>query len=87
MEGFESGSETVPAPLVQVAGEVRERLIRCVAAAICGSAPAEVAACVASGEWPVVVEEMLERVGEREELSAHVDVWLGVLQAPAGAAE
>jgi hypothetical protein len=85
VEGFDAGEKTIPAPLVQVADGTRERLIRLLAAVVCGSTPETVAGYLEEDEFPDVVSEMLGRPGEREELGAHVDLLLGVLQAPAGA--
>jgi hypothetical protein len=55
------------------------------AAVVCGSTPEMVAESLESGRFAEGVEAMLDRPGEREELGAHVDLLLGVLQAPAGA--
>jgi hypothetical protein len=86
VEGFDAGDVRVPAPPVEVSDEVREKLVQLVTAIAAGRTPEENAELVAGGETPDVVVEWLERSGEREEIGAHVDLILGVLQAPAGAA-
>jgi hypothetical protein len=85
MEGFEAGDVRVPAPPVEVSSETRERLILVTTAMLDGRTPEEIAGYL-EGEFPESVHDWLARTGERAEVSAHVDLLLGVLQSPAGVA-
>lgn len=84
MDGFEAGERELPGPQVDVSAETRERLIKVSAALISGWTPEEIAAMLAEPELPADALLGLDRSGEREEMSAHVDILLSVLQTPAG---
>jgi hypothetical protein len=81
MDGFDAGQQVIPGPAVDVAPEVRARLVEVLAAMVCGKTPEEIAGYLEDG-FPGEVGELLERPGERDEMAAHLDVILSVLQSP-----
>lgn len=85
MQGFEEPDGLVPTPPVEIGDETRATLRRVVASIATGATPEEIAQWSANG-WPSRVETALQRPLETEEADAHIDVILGVLQAPAEAA-
>lgn len=82
MTGFEAGEQTIPTPQVPIADSTRQRLMLTLYAQILGHTPEEIVAFIEDG-FPDSVTEGLDRDGERDELSAHVDLLLCVQQRPA----
>jgi hypothetical protein len=86
MDGFEVGEREIPTPAVRIEDVTRDRLMQVIAAIISGHTPEEIAGFL-DGKFPAAVERFIDRPHEAEEMSAHVDLMLGVIQsAPAPAA-
>lgn len=85
-EGFEAEDRDLPTPPVGVEDVTRLRLMLTVAAIIGGATPEEVAGYHEGEEFPASVYEALDRPGERDELSAHVDLLLSLVQSPSPSA-
>ena len=82
MQGFDAGDRELPTPPFEVDPATRDRLIHVVASVAMCSTPEEIAGYLEDG-FPDEVTVFLKRPGERDALSAHVDLFLTVLQAPA----
>ena len=82
LDGFEVDAVDLPVPPVPVGAEVRDTLLRMLAAALGGKTPEEIAGYLADG-FPESVGLALDRPGERDELDALVDLLLFVQQSPA----
>lgn len=65
---------------VDIPDVAREQMVRILAAVVTGGSPEEIAGYLSDG-WPPVVVETLDRLGEQEELSAHVDLLVAALRA------
>jgi hypothetical protein len=85
MDGFDAGEKVLPTPLVDVGEQTKGRLALVLMAVVHGCTPEEVAGFIDNG-FPAEVERTLERPFEREEMAAHVDLLLTVLQSPVEAA-
>lgn len=79
MHGFDVGETSVLTPPVDVDLQTRERLIKTMAAATSGATPEEITGWLTDG-FPPQIAEQLGRPLEAEEMSAYVDVFLGVMQ-------
>lgn len=77
--GFEAGDWTPPVPRIEVSDVGRAGMVHLLAAAVCGHTPERALECLRSGEWPVDVVELLGRDLEPEEMGAHLDLLLCVL--------
>lgn len=77
--GFKVADDAPVIPVADVAPETRQQLVRMLAAVVAGGTPEEVATYLRYG-WPEVVTETLDRVGETDELSAHVDLLVSVVR-------
>lgn len=84
MHGFDGGDVVLPAPPIPVQDETRGRMIEVLAAVVTGATPQEITGYLDDG-FPGEVVEMLDRPLEREEMSAHVDLLLTVMQSSAAA--
>lgn len=84
MDGFEAGQIEIPVPVVPISDATRVRLITMLAAVQGFATPEEVAVLLADGGGSGLekAERILSQDGLREEMSAHVDLLLTVLQAP-----
>jgi hypothetical protein len=83
-DGFPAGDRELPTPPIEVSPDTRERLIQSLTEIVAGSTPEELAGYLDDG-FPDSTGEALERPGERDEMGAHVDLLLTVLQTPAPA--
>lgn len=78
-DGQNAGATDGSVPRVEMDDRTRDRLIRIVAAMLCGETPERIAGYAARDEWPQLVVDMLDRPGELDELAAHVDLFASVL--------
>jgi hypothetical protein len=78
-DGLDAGATERSVPRVEMDDRTRDRLIRIVAAMLCGETPERIAGYAARDDWPQIVVDMLARPGEAEELAAHVDLFASVL--------
>jgi hypothetical protein len=78
--GFKVAENAPAIPVADLPAETRQQLVRMLAAVVTGGTPEEIATYLRHG-WPEVVTETLDRVGETDELSAHVDLLVSVIQA------
>lgn len=76
--GFKVAADAPAIVHADISDAVREQVVRMLAGIVSGATPEEVACYLVEG-WPEVVVEMLDRVGEVDEMSAHVDLIAGVL--------
>jgi hypothetical protein len=79
MQGFEAGTEDLPAVPAELDQDTRDRATRVLAAMLCGETPEQISRSLTDGEWPTIVTDMLDRAGEPEELTAHLVLLVGVL--------
>jgi hypothetical protein len=82
MDGFEVDDRPILAPPVPVDDVTKERLATALSAIIAGATPEDLVDYLEQG-FPASVTDALERPGERDEMYAHLDLLLGILQAPA----
>jgi hypothetical protein len=82
-DGLDAGATEGSVPRVEMDDRTRDRLIRIVAAMLCGETPERIAGHVARDDWPQIVVDMLDRPGEADELAAHVDLFAGCLNGAA----
>lgn len=82
MSGFTPRKVDPPEVLVPVSPEVREVMMRTVAAAVLGMTPQDTISAVRSGRWPRQVTRLMKRPQGRSEMWCHVDVLLSTLQSP-----
>lgn len=91
-QGFIPASVDAPVGAIPVSGEVRDVMVRSLAAMLCGATPEETLNMLspqpgrkrAAKAMAARVRVMLGRPLEAQEMSAHVDVLLVALQSPAG---
>ena len=65
--------DAVAIPEADIPDAARQQMVRVLAASMNNATPEEIVGYLADG-WPEVVAEHLDRLGETEELSAHVDL-------------
>jgi hypothetical protein len=85
VHGFVAADRELLTPPVQVDEATRTRLGEVLAAIALGCTPEEVSGFLEDG-FPAEVSDLLERPLEADEMGAHVDVLLGVMQSPTLAA-
>lgn len=81
MDGFDGGDREVLSGQIAIQPATRERLVNAFAAMILGQTPEEITEALENGEFVPQVAEMLSRPHEAEELNAHVDLLLAILQS------
>ena len=82
MEGFDAGDRDLPTPPVPVAEETKAAMALTLSAIVHGATPEEIVGYLDDG-FPDDVREALDRPGERDEMGAHIDLLLTVMQTPA----
>ena len=78
--GFKVPAGSPRVPPADISEAARHQMMRVLAAAMSNATPEEILSYLADG-WPPVVTEHLDRLGEAEELSAHVDLLVLALRA------
>ena len=75
MSEFDAGDRNLPEAPVALPDDTRDQMLQILAGIVCGLTPEEIYDALGDG-FPRVVEDMLARQGERDEMRAHLDLLL-----------